>query len=553
MNSHMFIPVTSQTPPPNAQDMMVSPMTRPLVYSTNGSAPAFSYYIQSSSTSSLAPATPDSLTAFDESCSTSAYPPQHCHDISRPQSAIDLSNGYLIQHIHSNPESTNTSPLMHNSLSLDPLSQQASPLLLSQQHPQQLQPQQLQQQQQQPQPQQPQQQSPQQEQSYHVEQCSESLAYSSNIPSTSSTNSSTLENDPYFIPVQGVLPPSKNLDGRYECQLCERSYTHAKHLKRHMMRHTGLKPYGCSWCSARFTRPDIRKRHVSKCKVRRKMEGLDSIKIEEENPAKMISLKNKKMNESKQRKAAAAAAAAAAVSASAPTTASTGTTTPAKKPVKKESNSIKAKSPSRVSKSTGSSPSTTSVLYSSPQFSNSYLNLGSISAMQTPIQESLALPSATITPPPPLSSTSIPAEFDPSVLEASIKKELESNDTFYNTAPTNSNSNASHQTVYFRAMPTPSVMPSSVLPAPPHGAASVGSNIVGYMTPASPYYMAPTNYGIGVFYGQGQDSINMLTPVQYGLSNQQRMFASAESVVPTVCNGLYGESPLETFVPPHMQ
>lgn len=127
-------------------------------------------------------------------------------------------------------------------------------------------------------------------------------------PSVSSTREMTeSQSSQCFITVQGILPPSKNAQGRYECHLCERSYTHAKHLKRHMMRHTGQKPYECPWCPSRFTRPDIRKRHVAKCKVRRKVEGLDSIKIEQEDPAKMISLRNKKL---RAKKAAAAAAAA---------------------------------------------------------------------------------------------------------------------------------------------------------------------------------------------------------------------------------------------------
>lgn len=96
------------------------------------------------------------------------------------------------------------------------------------------------------------------------------------------------EQDPYFISVQGVLQPTKNSQGRYECQLCDRSYTHAKHLKRHMMRHTGQKPYGCSWCNAKFTRPDIRKRHVLKCKVRRKQEGDEPVKTEKNHVEQML-------------------------------------------------------------------------------------------------------------------------------------------------------------------------------------------------------------------------------------------------------------------------
>lgn len=73
-----------------------------------------------------------------------------------------------------------------------------------------------------------------------------------------------------YIPlVRGVAPPKRTKDGKYCCSMCERSYTHAKHLKRHMMRHTGERPYGCDWCLSRFTRPDIRKRHAEKCKAKK--------------------------------------------------------------------------------------------------------------------------------------------------------------------------------------------------------------------------------------------------------------------------------------------
>lgn len=81
------------------------------------------------------------------------------------------------------------------------------------------------------------------------------------------------ENDPFFIPIQGIVPPTKNADGRYECNICNRTYTHAKHLKRHTMRHTGQKPYECAYCSAKFTRPDIRTRHALKCRLQKLKES----------------------------------------------------------------------------------------------------------------------------------------------------------------------------------------------------------------------------------------------------------------------------------------
>lgn len=37
--------------------------------------------------------------------------------------------------------------------------------------------------------------------------------------------------------------PVKNADGRFPCNYCNKSYTHAKHLKRHLLRHTDDRPY----------------------------------------------------------------------------------------------------------------------------------------------------------------------------------------------------------------------------------------------------------------------------------------------------------------------
>lgn len=568
-NSHLFVPM-SQQPLHPSQDMS-SPMamSRPL-YPQN-MAPTYPYYMQSFSTPSLASATPDHLT-YDDS------PNHHHHLISRPASAMDLSNGYLLQqHIHSAPHSQHTSPLMHHNIAPGSLSQHASPLL---QHQQQL----------------PHHQSylDPDSHAYSVLSSSSPDLANSQLPNTAADNASAnseymnaLENDPYFIPVQGVLPPSKNIDGRYECQLCERSYTHAKHLKRHMMRHTGQKPYGCSWCSARFTRPDIRKRHVSKCKVRRKMEGMESIKIEEENPAKMISLKNKKLKENRQRKAAAAAAKKQtgedpSSKSEASSSSDEAGSSPAPPSPKNACDSISS-SKATTAVSQGAPPAG-SVSYVSPVTNGSYISAAN-SAINTPVQDSLTLPPNTITPPP--AST----EFDPSVLKAYIKKEFETGEGFYSTPVLSSNELPlppqhvaacqqpqqlpHHQTVYFRAMPTPSVMPSVpptvseymtsggdrspvgyYIAVPPPGSAHVG-HIPAPSSNGTNVVHAP-NYGMGICYApphqhqhtpsqQVPPHPQMLTPQQYDLGLPPQRRAMAES------SCMYGESPLETFVPPVYQ
>lgn len=63
--------------------------------------------------------------------------------------------------------------------------------------------------------------------------------------------------------------PPKDADGKYPCPHCAKSYLHAKHLKRHLLRHTGVRPYTCGLCKDTFSRSDILKRHFQKCSVRR--------------------------------------------------------------------------------------------------------------------------------------------------------------------------------------------------------------------------------------------------------------------------------------------
>ncbi|KAK5695624.1 hypothetical protein LTR17_024527 [Elasticomyces elasticus] len=75
-------------------------------------------------------------------------------------------------------------------------------------------------------------------------------------------------------PAQGTtnpksMIPQKYADGRYPCPRCNKTYLHAKHLKRHLFRHTGNKPYICHFCKDTFSRSDVLKRHFQKCSIRR--------------------------------------------------------------------------------------------------------------------------------------------------------------------------------------------------------------------------------------------------------------------------------------------
>ncbi|KJX96006.1 C2H2 transcription factor like protein [Zymoseptoria brevis] len=63
--------------------------------------------------------------------------------------------------------------------------------------------------------------------------------------------------------------PTKDADGKFPCPHCNKTYLHAKHLKRHLLRHTGDRPYMCHLCKDTFSRSDILKRHFQKCSLRR--------------------------------------------------------------------------------------------------------------------------------------------------------------------------------------------------------------------------------------------------------------------------------------------
>ncbi|KAF2235608.1 hypothetical protein EV356DRAFT_444811 [Viridothelium virens] len=69
--------------------------------------------------------------------------------------------------------------------------------------------------------------------------------------------------------VAGKTQPQKDAEGKYPCEHCNKTYLHLKHLKRHMLRHTGDRPYQCHLCKDTFSRSDILKRHFQKCSLRR--------------------------------------------------------------------------------------------------------------------------------------------------------------------------------------------------------------------------------------------------------------------------------------------
>ncbi|KAF2430916.1 hypothetical protein EJ08DRAFT_713877 [Tothia fuscella] len=79
----------------------------------------------------------------------------------------------------------------------------------------------------------------------------------------------TIGNKPPPVNGKNFIVPPKNEEGKFPCPHCPKTYLHAKHLKRHMLRHTGDRPYTCKLCKDTFSRSDILKRHFQKCSIRR--------------------------------------------------------------------------------------------------------------------------------------------------------------------------------------------------------------------------------------------------------------------------------------------
>ncbi|KAK9467866.1 hypothetical protein V1512DRAFT_121974 [Lipomyces arxii] len=88
---------------------------------------------------------------------------------------------------------------------------------------------------------------------------------------TSSRSAPTVKTTSTSSTTASTTAPLKNEAGKFQCNECTRSYLHAKHLKRHKLRHTGNRPYKCSLCADSFCRSDILKRHFEKCAHRKRV------------------------------------------------------------------------------------------------------------------------------------------------------------------------------------------------------------------------------------------------------------------------------------------
>ncbi|GBF60385.1 C2H2 type master regulator of conidiophore development [Trichophyton mentagrophytes] len=57
--------------------------------------------------------------------------------------------------------------------------------------------------------------------------------------------------------------------GRAQCPQCPKTFVRKEHARRHLLLHTGERPYVCPLCTRAFTRSDVLKGHFQKCSLRR--------------------------------------------------------------------------------------------------------------------------------------------------------------------------------------------------------------------------------------------------------------------------------------------
>ncbi|KAM3555617.1 hypothetical protein MY1884_005497 [Beauveria asiatica] len=71
------------------------------------------------------------------------------------------------------------------------------------------------------------------------------------------------------LAAKNTVIPVRDADGRFPCPYCTNTYLHTKHLKRHLLRHTGERPHKCILCDDTFYRSDVLKQHYQNCSARR--------------------------------------------------------------------------------------------------------------------------------------------------------------------------------------------------------------------------------------------------------------------------------------------
>ncbi|OJJ38270.1 hypothetical protein ASPWEDRAFT_35893, partial [Aspergillus wentii DTO 134E9] len=68
--------------------------------------------------------------------------------------------------------------------------------------------------------------------------------------------------------MKSAASSASSTDKHFRCTICQRGFTRIDHLKRHHLRHSGLKPYSCVFCNESFARCDNLRDHYANCAKR---------------------------------------------------------------------------------------------------------------------------------------------------------------------------------------------------------------------------------------------------------------------------------------------
>ncbi|KNC99542.1 uncharacterized protein SPPG_04932 [Spizellomyces punctatus DAOM BR117] len=80
-----------------------------------------------------------------------------------------------------------------------------------------------------------------------------------NLHSPNSPNHGSNQSDPAMAALQNVTPGK---DGKFICEMCDRSFSRMYNLKSHIRTHQNHRPYICNTCDLRFTRNHDLNRHL---------------------------------------------------------------------------------------------------------------------------------------------------------------------------------------------------------------------------------------------------------------------------------------------------
>jgi uncharacterized Zn-finger protein len=65
-----------------------------------------------------------------------------------------------------------------------------------------------------------------------------------------------------YSPLKCSVISKSSPQKRFACSQCDMAFTGTSHLKRHMLTHTGVRPYSCSYCSKSYTQSNDLMKHL---------------------------------------------------------------------------------------------------------------------------------------------------------------------------------------------------------------------------------------------------------------------------------------------------